>query len=283
MKTVRLLYPDYLGGNLEEYYLGSSLMAHIIPENPRQKLVRVDIAPPDRRERTVSGGIYAREEIIAGIKDAMVKLESESPDRIITAGGDCLVSLAPFDYLHGKSGRTGIIWIDAHPDVSTPADGYPNSHAMVLGSLLGGGDGELSGLLRNGFFSSDEVLYVGLQGLHDYQARFLDRAGVKYKIQDRDFVTDSEILDFTGRFDSILVHFDIDVLDERTFHSTYFANPELSGDGSGGGRMTIDRLSGILSLISSTGKITGLTIAEYLPFEELRLRKMFSQMEIFRD
>lgn len=80
MKTVRLLYPDYLGGNLEEYYLGSSLMAHIIPENPRQKLVRVEITPPDGRERKVSGGIYAREEIIAGIRDAMTKLEVEAPE-----------------------------------------------------------------------------------------------------------------------------------------------------------------------------------------------------------
>ena len=164
MKTVRLLYPNYLGGNLEEYYLGSSLMAHIIPENPRQKLVRVEITPPDGRERAVSGGIYAREEIVAGIRDAMAKLESESPDRIITVGGDCLVSLAPFDYLHGKSGRTGIIWIDVHPDVSTPADGYPNSHAMVLGSLLGDGDGELSGLLRNGFSAATRSFTSGFRG-----------------------------------------------------------------------------------------------------------------------
>ena len=37
----------------------------------------------------------------------------------------------------GKYDNVGIIWIDAHPDVSTVNDGYPNAHAMVLGSLMG--------------------------------------------------------------------------------------------------------------------------------------------------
>ena len=36
----------------------------------------------------------------------------------------------------GKYDNVGIIWIDAHPDVSTVNDGYPNAHAMVLGSLI---------------------------------------------------------------------------------------------------------------------------------------------------
>ena len=40
--------------------------------------------------------------------------------------------------------------------------------------------------------------------------------GIKYKVQDENFVSDDEIKDFI--FDHILVHFDIDVLDERFFH-----------------------------------------------------------------
>ena len=42
----------------------------------------------------------------------------EKPDKIITIGGNCIVSLAPFDYLHGIYKNVGIIWIDAHPDVT---------------------------------------------------------------------------------------------------------------------------------------------------------------------
>ena len=36
-----------------------------------------------------------------------------------------MVSLALFDYLHGKYENVGIVWIYAHPDVSTLNDGYP--------------------------------------------------------------------------------------------------------------------------------------------------------------
>ena len=54
---------------------------------------------------------------------------------------------------------------------------------------------------------------------------------------------------FMDRFDHILVHLDIDVLDPALFHSTYFANPELVGDGSGGGRMTMDKLTEVLHCI----------------------------------
>ena len=100
MKTIRLLYPDYLSGGLDEYYFGSCLMSHIIPENRDQKLVKVDVAPPDGRERSVTEGIYAKGEVIAGICDAMNKIEAEKPDRIITIGGNCMVSLAPFDSVY---------------------------------------------------------------------------------------------------------------------------------------------------------------------------------------
>lgn len=283
MKTIRLLYPDYVSGNLDEYYFGSNLMAHIIPPNSRQKLVKVDIAPPDGKTKPIVDGIYAKEEVMYGITNAMEKIEEEQPDRIITIGGNCMVSLAPFDYLHGKCGKTGILWIDAHPDVSVPADGYPNAHAMVLGSLLAKGEESFTKLMRNKPFKSDEILYIGLQPIHDYQARFLDESRICYKIQDKEFIPDDEVSGFVRRFDQILVHLDIDVLDEHNFHSTYFANPQLSGDGSGGGKMTIEKLSDILQLVSACGNMTGFTIAEYLPFDEYRLHRMFCKLSIFTD
>lgn len=283
MKTIRLLYPDYVSGGLETYYFGAGLMAHILPENEKQPLVKVQIAPPDGREKSVQNGIYARNEVLAGIKSAMRKIEQEQPDRIITIGGNCIVSLAPFDFLHGKYKNTGIIWIDAHPDVSTPKDGYPNAHAMVLGSLMGYGDQALTGFMKNEAFKPEEILYVGLQGLHDYQAQFLNQMNVQYKVQTDEFVSNQEILAFTEKFEHILIHFDIDVLDEKRFHSTYFANPELSGDGSGGGKMTIEKLTEILCCITDHADVVGFSIAEYLPFDEYRLHKMFSKINLFTE
>lgn len=281
MKTIRLLYPDYVSGGLETYYLGAGLMAAILPENRCQPLIKVSIAPPDGKKKDICHGIYAEAEVLAGITDAQRKIAAERPDRIITIGGNCMVSLAPFDYLHGRYENTGIIWIDAHPDVSTLHDGYPNAHAMVLGSLMGHGAPQLADQLKNPRFRGDEILYVGLQPLHPHQEKFLNVTGVTYKIQQDEFVSDDEIKRFLSRFEHTLVHFDIDVLDEHRFHSTYFANPALTGDGSGGGKMTLEKLSDVLHCITEHSDVVGFTIAEYLPFDAYRLRKLFSGLPLF--
>ena len=130
-KTIRLLYPDHVSGGLDTYYFGANLLQYILPYNPNQPLIKVNIAPPNDNEKIITNGISGEDEVLSGIEDAQKKIEAEKPDRIITIGGNCLVSLAPFDYLHGIYKNTGIIWIDAHPDVSTVNDGYPNAHAMV--------------------------------------------------------------------------------------------------------------------------------------------------------
>ena len=283
MKTIRLLYPDHVSGGLDTYYFGADLLQYILPQNPNQPVVKVDIIPPNSKEKAVTNGIYAEKEVLSGIRDAQEKISKQTPDRIITIGGNCMVSLAPFDYLHGKYKNVGIIWIDAHPDVSTLNDGYPNAHAMVLGSLLGHGAAQLTREIKNSLFKPDEIFYIGLQPLHDYQEKYLDDMGVKYKVQDQTFVSSSEIKSFIGRFDHILIHFDIDVLDEHFFHSTYFANSELVGDGAGGGKMTIEKLSEILRLITENTDVVGFTVAEYLPFDEHRLHKMFAEINLFID
>ena len=125
---------------------------------------------------------------------------------------------------------------------------------MVLGSLMGHGAAAVSDQMKNEKFRPDEILYVGLQGLHDYQEKFLNDAGVQYKIQTEEFVSDGEIRGFMERFDHILVHFDIDVLDEQ-----------------------------ILRMITENSDVVGFTIAEYLPFDEYKLHQMFSGMNIFTE
>ena len=283
MKTIRLLYPDHTSGGIDTYYFGSNLLQYILPSNSNQPLIKVDIIPPNDQEKKVTNGISAEDEVLHGIKDAQNKIESEKPDRIITIGGNCMVSLVPFDYLHGIYKNTGIIWIDAHPDVSTPKDGYPQAHAMVLGSLLGHGAPQISEQMKNPKFKPDELLYIGLQPLHDYQEKFLKDVGVNFKIQDKEFLNDEEIETFFKRFEHILIHLDIDVLDEHFFHSTYFANPNLVGDGATGGKMKMEKLAEILKLITNNTNVVGFTIAEYLPFDEHKLHKMFSEIKLFTE
>lgn len=283
MKTIRLLYPDYVSGGLDTYYFGANLLQYILPTNDRQPLIKVNIKAPDGKEKEVTNGIAGEDEVLSGIEDAQRKIETENPDKIITIGGNCLVSLAPFDYLHGKYENIGIIWIDAHPDVSSVNDGYPRAHAMVLGALMGDCSDSLVKQVKNDYFHADEILYVGLQQLHNYQEKYLKDKGVEFEIQDEEFISNEEIKRFADKFDHVLVHLDIDVLDEHFFHSTYFANPNAGGDGAGGGKMKMDRLKDILHCITDNADVVGFTIAEYLPFDEYNLHKMLSEISLFID
>lgn len=282
-KTIRLLYPDHVGGGLDTYYFGAKLLTHILPENENQPLLEVKINPPGGKELNVTDGVYAKDEVIAGVQEAAEVIEEAKPDKIITIGGNCLVSQAPFDYLHGIYDNLGIIWFDAHPDVSSVEDGHPNAHAMVLGALMGNEDTPTTSLMKNKKFESDQILYVGLQDLHNYQEKFLQDMSVDYKVQTENFISEDEIKNFTSRFDHILIHLDIDVLDANLFHSTYFANKDLVGDGSGSGRMKLETLAKILKGITDNTDVVGFTIAEYLPFDAHNLHKMFKEINLFNE
>ena len=80
MKTIRLLYPDWLSGGLQTYYFGANLLQHILPANPNQPLVKVDIAAPDGLPRTVQDGIYGKDEhifVIEQVKNTVFAMYGE--------------------------------------------------------------------------------------------------------------------------------------------------------------------------------------------------------------
>lgn len=282
-KTIRLLYPESVSGGLSTYRLGARLMAAMLPENETQPLVKIDVPALGKTGPTITNGIASEAAVLEGIRKARAALEKEAPERVVTVGGNCIVSLASFDHLHALYPEAGILWIDAHPDVSLPENGYPNAHAMVLAALLGRGAPSLAKELKSPAFGAKDLLYIGLQGLHDYQRKFLDDAGVDYAVQTEAFVSDERILAFLTEHPQVFVHLDIDVLDPAFFHDTYFANPELVGDGSGGGRMTIEELGRILRIVSEKVETPAFTIAEYLPFEAERLANVFESLPLFTD
>lgn len=282
-KTIRLLYPESVSGGLSTYRLGARLMAAMLPENETQPLVKIDVPALGKTGPTITNGIASEAAVLEGIRKARAALEKEAPERVVTVGGNCIVSLASFDHLHALYPEAGILWIDAHPDVSLPENGYPNAHAMVLAALLGRGAPSLAKELKNPAFGAKDLLYIGLQGLHDYQRKFLDDAVVDYAVQTEAFVSDERILAFLKEHPQVFVHLDIDVLDPAFFHDTYFANPELVGDGSGGGRMTIEELGRILRIVSEKVETPAFTIAEYLPFEAERLANVFESLPLFTD
>lgn len=128
MKTLRLLYPQWQGGYDESefpgqiYPLGARLLAWLAPESDAP-LVEVPVEPWTGAEAAKEGGVFYRPEILRQIRAARSIIDAHAPERVITFGGDCLISQAPFAYLNERyECKMGIVWIDAHPDVTTPKE-----------------------------------------------------------------------------------------------------------------------------------------------------------------
>ncbi|WP_297322911.1 arginase family protein [uncultured Bartonella sp.] len=141
-KTIRLIMPQWQGGNNPLYHLGAELLAYLAPHTNVPSFT-VPVAKPDAPLKN-EAGIMGRSAIVKQLESAYNIIRKEKPDKIVMLGGDCLVDLAPFSYLSTLYGNTfGILWIDAHPDVMTPEQ-FANSHAHVLGALMRNGDHDLT-------------------------------------------------------------------------------------------------------------------------------------------
>ena len=274
MKTIRLLYPDYVSGGLDTYYFGANLLAHILPENKNQPLIKVDIAQPNSANKIITDGIYAKGEVLSGIQNAMAKIEKENPDKIITIGGNCLVSLAPFDYLHGKYKNTGIVWIDAHPDINLPYDEYKGYHAMALTACLGMGDEEILQLLP-GKFKVSNTLIVGLRSWDEGMKERQKNLGIKGLSPEEVAKDSSSILKWlkgTGA-SKVVVHFDMDVIDPADM---------IAGVGVEPNGMKIDEVVRVINNIASKYDLVGLTVAEPMPRIAIKLRNMLDRLPLLK-
>jgi len=283
VKTIRLIAPDWQGGNKHAYYFGAELLSWLAPKNDNQKEIKLDIEQPKNEELEKENGVVAQSSVKRNVSMAAEVLEKELPDKIITFGGNCLISQAPFDYLHGKYGKElGVIWVDSHPDVSTPKE-YYHEHAMVLGNLLGAGDPVLSKDVKFPF-DSDQFLYVGMQEPNDLEVKILEDLNLNYTVQDKGNFENEEIQKWIkeNSFTKIAVHLDLDVLDPTLFRSLYFSEPGVTEYPSESGKMTPVELLNILTGIFKENDVVGLTVAEFLPWDSINLKTTLSELGIFR-
>lgn len=283
-KTIRLSIPDWQAGNNPVYYFGAQLLNWLAPKNQNQKTIQIPIVAPtnDNSKLLPENGVTAQSIVKRNVEMATKIINKENPDKIITLGGNCLVSQAPFNYLHEKYGdKLGIIWIDAHPDISTP-EIFPNEHAMVLGNLLGKGDPQLAKLVKHPL-APESILYVGLQELTPDEKDIMPSLGINYQIEKNDQVDVNKIEKWVEKngFEKIAIHFDLDVLDPNLFFDQFFNKPGVSDYGVSNGDLNPDKAISLLSTLENDTEVVGLTIAEYLPWSALKLRELMEKSQIF--
>lgn len=167
-------------------------------------------------------------------------------DFVITVGGDCGVDLAPIAAARAEYGEAlTVLWIDAHPDLYTPATLPSGSfHGMVVSTLLGDGPAELVPAQP---LTPDQVILVGIRTGDPAECEYIEKAGIRHHgVADLDRALDG----LTG---PVYIHIDLDVLDPDEFGSTCYPVP----DGIPAQRL--------VDLVSRVDTVVGAAVTEHAP------------------
>lgn len=113
-EIIRLVYPQWQGGDIAKlvpeisnsedasrgYFLGANLLNFLAPDNGQESLI-VPIST-EVTERKIINGVLDRDVIVQQTSTALKMLEQRNPNKIVTLGGECSVSVVPFTYLANK-------------------------------------------------------------------------------------------------------------------------------------------------------------------------------------
>lgn len=284
-KTIRVLFPQWQGGNQELYGFGSHLLAWLAPQTDAP-LFRIDVPEYSPENPEPQAGIIYRNGIEAQTEQAYELLDRENPDNIIIFGGDCMVDQAPFAWLNEKhGGGLGVLWIDAHPDVKTPKDSI-RAHTMVLGNLLGEGDPALASKVSVPLRPAN-VMFAGLreEWLSEQEKEFIGRHGLKNAKAEVLYESSQPVLDWIKEHNitHLAVHFDLDAMDPETFRSLLFAEPESEVDWKSVypvGKLKLEHVIRLINDVSEETNVVALGITEHLPWDAWNLKQGLSLLSI---
>lgn len=288
-ETLRLLYPQWQGGIVAHwmpelpaedaskgYFLGCKLLEMLAPHGSGQMTAEVPISLDYARE--TANGVCGLQAIRTQTAAALEIIRAHAPSHIVTLGGECSVSVAPFTYLADKyRNDTAIVWIDAHPDISLPNDEYAGYHAMAVTACMGMGEESIVSLLP-AKVAAENIVVVGLRawenegGTPERQQR-LGLKGISPKEVAGDSSSVMEWLAGRG-ISKVMVHFDLDALDPAEI---------IAGVGIEPNGLKIDDAVGIICDIAARYDLVGLTIAEPMPRTAIKLRNMLARLPLLNE
>lgn len=142
----------------------------------------------------------------------------------VTVGGDhtmALGSLSGLAQAHKAHGRTGVIWIDAHPDINTPETSQTQAyHGMPVAALLGIGDADFVALGGGRpILKPENIAYLGLRDVDPPEAKYMgDNGIVSYDMRAIASLGAPEafsraMAEISGRTDYMALSIDLDAFD----------------------------------------------------------------------
>jgi arginase len=281
--TLRLIWPQWQGGGTSSvkqlapefpfdiarrgYAVGSAVLAAVLPPYAGPTATApVTMADDGLEERD---GVEAKTIVVEQLVRALEIIRQHSPTRIVTLGGECSVSVAPFSVLADRYGDDlAIVWIDSHPDAGTGDSEYPGYHAMAVTAIIGRGDADVQAVLP-ATVRPDRVALVGLHSWTDDDYPRVAEWGLTPFSPDELRESSTALLDWltsTGCA-RVAIHFDVDTID---------SNEIVLGLGAEPDGLTSTEVRRIVSDIEGSVDVVGFTIAEFIPRQVMYLQQLLN-------
>ena len=235
---------------------------------------------PDR-ERPRAQNLDA---VVQIARDTAARVEAALGDGpLLVLGGDCSIELGTIAGHLARDESVGLVYLDLHPDLNTPAsvvEGTFDWMGMAHALGVAGAQPELVGIgPRTPLLHDDQVLFLayGPELARPFELDQIIRRGMAAipvdEVADDPEAAAGRALDFVSRFDRLLVHFDVDVVD--------FNDAQLSEDAVRGDGLTLDAAMRALTVLSASERLSAVTVTELNPFhgdEEGETLRRFVEM-----
>ena len=184
----------------------------------------------------------------------------------IALGGDHSVSMGTVAGV-AQHAPTGVLWIDAHADLNTPATSPSgNVHGMPLAHLLGRGDERFLNLWGGGaVVRPEDVVFIGLRSLDPAERTLIRGAGIKaYTMKEVDGRGIAEVAEEALAHletERLHVSFDADVLEPGLAPGVGTPVP---------GGLTYREAHLLMELLADSGRVTSLDLVEVNPILDVK-------------
>jgi arginase len=187
---------------------------------------------------------------------------------LLVLGGDCTIEIGTVAGHLARDERAGLVYFDLHPDLNTPESVRPGAlDWMGVAHMLGepGATPELSQVgWRRPLLRDDEVLFFayGPDQATEFERGVLERRGLE-RVPVGEVAGDPEgaaervLSGFGSRFDRLLVHFDVDVID--------FTDAPLSENTGRNEGLALDVAFRALAVLAASERLSALTVTELNP------------------
>jgi arginase len=254
-----LFFPDWQSAGTTKAHAGAVALRQAF--SGREPFLEVPVATSDpvalATEAPPHQAIAGRAGVIDGLRRAVAALEIAAPARVFSILGTCGGELAPVSDLNARyQGDVAVVWLDAHGDLNTPQRSPSKRfHGMILRTLLGEGDPELTALVARPLEAAQVVL-AGTRDLDSPEREFIAARRLTM-VPPMSMKAGPDVLRAavraTGRR-RVYVHLDLDVIDPAEFPNVIVPAP---------GGVSIAAVEHAIQALTSSFDCVGFSVVEY--------------------